>query len=111
MAGLPGRETPGSTSRRCLRARSVEQDARNLGPRELSRQVAAFVEQLAHCGPAQRLMQLLRVGTGAGRGHAAARRAVEGVLEAKDLDAQLAWRVLVEDAVSSVGVVVITDAG
>src|ERR1700682_2864392 len=45
------------------------------------------------------------------RCHAAAHRAVEGVLEEKDLDPELTRRVLVEDSMRGVGVVVIADAG
>src|SRR5438132_167581 len=41
----------------------------------------------------------------------AARGAVEGVLEAKDLDAELIRRVLIEDAVGGVRVVVAAHAG
>src|SRR6266849_10427114 len=56
-------------------------------------------------------MEVGRVWTGTGRRHAATGRAVEGVLEAEDLDAQLAGGVLVEDAVRRVCVVVAADSG
>src|SRR5258708_12724477 len=45
------------------------------------------------------------------RSHAAAGRAVEGVLETKDLDPQLARRVLIEDPVRRVRVVVAANTG
>src|SRR5260370_18727505 len=71
----------------------------------------AFGEQLAHGGSAQGAMNVCRVRARPGRCHASARRAVEGVLEAQDLDSQLAWCVLVEDAMGRVRVVVAADSG
>src|SRR5258708_14631861 len=71
----------------------------------------AFGEQLADGGSAQGAMNVWRVRACPGRCHASARRAVEGVLEAQDLDSQLAWCVLVEDAMGRVRVVVAADSG
>src|SRR5207302_6629670 len=61
---------------------------------------------LPNRGAAQRFVLVGRVGARPDRGHAGAGTAVEGVLELQDLDAELAWRVLVEDPMGGVSVVV-----
>src|SRR5207245_10012253 len=62
-------------------------------------------------GAAQRPVQLLGMRACSGRGHATTRGAVEGVLEAKDLDPELAGFVAVENPMRGVGLVVASDAG
>src|SRR5437879_10740903 len=106
-----GRETPGNTSRRRLLLRRVEQYTRNLGPREFRRQVSALFQQLAHSRAAQSPVQLFGVRTRPRGSHAAAGRAVECVLETEDLDSKLARRVLIDDPVRGIRVVVVADSG
>src|ERR1044071_6517663 len=84
----------------------LNQNPRDLGPRELDRRKLPRAEQLAHLRARERDVLARVVRAGLRRGHRAARAAVEGVVEEERRDAQLFRPELVEDVVGVVGAVV-----
>ena len=90
---------------------SVNQDLGDFLAGELVRGLLALAEHLAHLGPREEQMRLLRVGAGLRRAHALALVAPERVLEEQRRDAELLGVDVVEDPLRVVGAVVVTDAG
>src|SRR5215207_3754635 len=99
-----------SSAGRARGSLSVDKNSCDLGACELDGRELPRAEQLAHARARERDVLARVVRASLGRGHRAARAAVEGVVEEERRDAQLAVLELVEDVVRVVGAVVAADA-